>query len=102
MGQVVWVAHPHTPAVQPPPQVLGAVQEPQSIIPLQPSDAVPQFCPPEQVVAGWQTHVPELVQLWPGGHDPQSSVVPQPSDSGPHTTLCSTHVVATQASGAAA
>ena len=78
---------PSLPSVQ----LAGAVQLPQLMVPPQPSDCVPQFAPPEQVVAGTQllTQVPdvEVTVSWqavPEGQvGPQLIVPPQPSGSLP-------------------
>jgi hypothetical protein len=41
-GHVVFLVHPHTSGVPPPPHVAGGAQLPQLIVPPQPSGAVPQ------------------------------------------------------------
>ena len=63
-AQQVWlVRQPQLPGVPPPPQLSGAVQVPQGMVPPQPSEAVPQVCPVGQAVALVQ-QLP-WSQVWP-------------------------------------
>jgi hypothetical protein len=90
-AQAVAGVQPHTPALPPPPQVWGAVHDPQVTEPPQPSGAVPQFCPAAHAVAavsGVQPHTLATLGDAPphvcgAVHDPQVIVPPQPSDIGP-------------------
>jgi hypothetical protein len=68
--------------VPPPPQVSGASQPPQSIVPPQLSAIVPQSLPAAQVARG-QPHafaVPVPPQVSGSVHHPHQSIVPQPSE----------------------
>jgi hypothetical protein len=51
----VFGVHPHWFATPPPPHVFGAVHVPQSVVPPQPSEIVPQFSPAPHVFGA---HVP--------------------------------------------
>jgi hypothetical protein len=62
-----------------PPQVSGAEQVPQLIVPPHPSSTVPQLSPAGHAVAGVQTHW-LLAQVDPAAQVPQSIVPPQPSE----------------------
>ena len=72
---------PHSLALPLPPQVCGAVHEPQLIVPPQPLEIVPQLSPAGQVVTGVQPHslaLPLPPQVWGAVQAPQLSVPPQP------------------------
>jgi hypothetical protein len=83
--------HPHWPAVPPPPQVWGDVQDPQVTVAPQPLGAVPQFCPAAHAcmaVSGVQPHTLATLGVAPahvcgGVHDPQLIVPPQPLETVP-------------------
>jgi hypothetical protein len=67
---------PQTFGVPPPPQVSSPVQVPQSRVPPQPSEMVPQFLPCAAHVVGMQPHtfgVPPPPHVSGDPHDPQSS-----------------------------
>jgi hypothetical protein len=90
MQAVVLTSHgavlcPQTFGVPPPPQVSGAVQVPQEMVPPQPSGAVPQVCPAGQVVALMQSHdVPAPLHDVPVGQEPHwMGGPPQPSGAVP-------------------
>jgi hypothetical protein len=73
--------HPHTLAAPPPPQVCGALHEPQVIMPPQPSGAVPQFWPEGQAVAVWHLHTFDTQAFGaPQVAGPQTIMLPQPSE----------------------
>jgi hypothetical protein len=65
--------------VPPPPQVWGAVHDPQATVPPQPFGAVPQFCPDEHAcrsVSGVQPHTFAVLGIPPpqvsgGEQEPQ-------------------------------
>ncbi len=77
--QVIGV-QPQTLACGPPPHVSGAVQLPQVIVPPHPSSQGPQLNGFGQAVSGThvQTLLTQLGRL--GGHVPQSTKPPQPSE----------------------
>ena len=85
------VVLPQTPGVPPPPQLSGALHEPQLRTPPQPSAHEPQFFPSAAQVVGVQeepAHLPPVPQVCPAGHVPQLAMVPpQPSGAGPHWML---------------
>jgi hypothetical protein len=91
---------PQTLAVPPPPHVSDPVQVPQSRVPVQPSEIVPQFLPCAAHVVGVHPHtfaVPPPPHVFGRVHDPQSSDCGHvPLGIVPHSALCAAHVVGVQ------
>jgi hypothetical protein len=82
--------HPHTFAVPAPSHEFGAVHEPQSSVPPQPSGMLPQFLPCATHVVGVHPHllaVPPPPHVWGAVHPGQSSVPPHPSDFFPQSLV---------------
>ena len=82
---------PHVLGLPPPPQMSGAVQDPQESAPPHPSPAGPQLIPRSLQVFGTQADMPpHWLNLPPpphvagAVHVPQSSELPHPSPAGPH------------------
>jgi hypothetical protein len=94
----VFGVQPHTPVVPAPPQVWGAVHIPQSSIALHPSGIGPQFLPCIAQVVGLQPHLlatpppPQALGAWQGL--PQSTSLPQVSETVPHSAPRSAQVLA--------
>jgi hypothetical protein len=77
--------------------VLPLLHLPQSRVPPQPSEVVPQFMPSPAHVTGVQPPPQTLlVQVCPAAQTPQSSVPPQPSEAVPQLKPRFVHVVGMQ------
>ncbi len=95
---------PQTFGIPPPPQVSGTVHVPQSSVPPQQSEAMPQSKPrsaqgvgPGQSKPHWCPSQPNP-HIRPTGQVPQSRTCPQPSSAVPQLKPCSAQVIDTQAS----
>jgi hypothetical protein len=79
---------PHWFATPPPPQVWGAVHDPQSTTPPHPSPIWPHWAPAEAHVMGVHDPVTHWLLMHTPEHGPQLKRPPQPSPSGPHVAPC--------------
>jgi hypothetical protein len=80
-------------------QVWQVVHVPQEMVPPQPSDPVPQVCPPVHAVEGVQPQtfgVPPPPQVCGDLQLPQLSVPPQPLEMVPQVACCAAQVVGVQ------